>query len=436
MKEIYVKIEGIHCNNCESKIKKELLKDKKIKDVKINKNIAYISYNGKLDKKEIIDMITGIDYITKDEYISEDLKQIDSNIKLKEFIIILICISLVAIIIKIIFGFNIFNMIPTIDSSITYGMLIITGMFTSIHCISMCGAINLMAVVSNKRGLKNPILYNIGRVISYTIIGGIAGLIGSILSINQTVMGFIIVFAALIMFLMSLSMLGIIKFRLPRVKNLKFKRRISNSFILGIINGFMPCGPLQAMQLYALSTGNFIFGALSMFLFGIGTVPLMLSVGIIFNFLKGKKKIIFNKIASVLILILSLIMLNRGLLTLNIDVFKKFNNYDEFTASVLYEGYQTVEFDLDYDNYEDIILQKDIPVKMIIHVSQNKLTGCNNEIIIKDFGIKQTLEVGDNVIEFLPTKVGTYTYTCWMNMIKNNIKVIDDKNYFKEENDE
>ena len=192
----------------------------------------------------------------------------------------------------------------------------------------------------------------------------------------------------------------------------------------------MPCGPLQAMQVYALSTGSFFKGAFSMFLFCLGTIPLMLFIGILFNILKGKWKIVFNKVASVLILILSLVMLNRGLLYLNIDLFKN-NNYDGFTIAKLEDSVQTVEFDLSYNNYQDIILQKGIPVKMVIHVDKKYLTGCNNEIIINEFNIKQELKEGDNVIEFTPKEEATITYTCWMNMIKNTIKVIDDKDYFE-----
>lgn len=431
MKKFYVKIEGISCGHCESKIKTELLKNKKIKEVEFKKNIAFITYTGKLEKEEIINAITKLDCITKEEYISEDLKEIDTNIKLKEFIVILVAIILIAIILNQIFGFNIFNMIPTIDSSITYSMLVITGILTSIHCVSMCGAINLMATINNsqKRNLKKPILYNLGRVISYTVLGGIAGHIGGVLSINETIQGIIILFAAFIMFILALNMLGIIKLKLPKFK---VRKKTNNSFLIGLLNGFMPCGPLLAMQAYALQTGSFYMGALSMFLFAIGTVPLMLFMSFVFNLAKGKRKILINKIAAVLILVLSVVMLNRGLLTLNVDVFKGFNNYDNFTPSTIKDNYQVVDVDLSYDNYGDIILQKDIPVKLIIHAEKKNLTGCNNEIIIKEFGVKQELEVGDNIIEFIPTKTGTYTYTCWMNMISNNIKVIDDKNYFKE----
>lgn len=433
MKKIYIKIDGMHCTHCENTIRTSLLKISNISSVEFDGFIACVDYIGDLNKEEIKKTIIDKGYITKDEYISEDIKKLKDNIKLKEFLLISLTIILIVILIYKIFGFNVFNAIPTIDSNITYGMLFITGLLTSIHCISMCGAINLMAVLdtSIKRNLKRPILYNLGRLISYTLIGGIVGLLGSVFQVNNTISGIIIIIASILMFLMSLNMLGILKFK--RFNFFKYKTKSRNPFIIGILNGLMPCGPLQAMQVYALTTGSFIKGALSMFLFGLGTVPLMLFTGVILNMVKGKGKIIINKIASILILLLSIVMLNRGLLSLNIDVLKIFNNYDNFTASTLKDDYQVVEFDLSYDDYEDIILQKNIPVKMIINVDRKYLTGCNNELIIEKFGIKQELKVGQNIIEFTPTEEETIIYTCWMNMIKNTIKVIDDEEYFKGE---
>ena len=431
MKKIYVKIDGMHCSHCENIIRNALLNIKNINSVEFDGFIACVTYSGKLNKEEIKKTIIDKDYITKDEYISEDIKELRDNIKLKEFFLISLIIILIVFLIYKILGFNVFNAIPTIDSNITYGMLFITGLLTSIHCISMCGAINLMAVVntSSKRNLKRPILYNLGRLISYTFIGGLVGLVGSVISISNTISGIIIIIASILMFLMSLNMLGILTIK--KINFIKYKKKSTNPFIIGILNGLMPCGPLQAMQVYALGAGSFIKGALSMFLFGLGTIPLMLFTGVILNLVKGKGKIIINKIASVLILILSIVMLNRGLLSLNIDILKIFNNYDKFTASTIKDDYQLIEFDLSYDDYEDIILQKDIPVKMIIHVDKKYLTGCNNELVINEFGIKKELKVGENIIEFTPTKEETITYTCWMNMIKNTIKVIDDEEYFK-----
>ena len=62
---------------------------------------------------------------------------------------------------------------------------------------------------------------------------------------------------------------------------------------------------------------------------------------------------------------------------------------------------------------------------MIIYVDKKYLTGCNNSLTISEYDINQELKVGDNIIEFYPTKEGTFIYTCWMNMLKNNIKVVN-----------
>lgn len=420
MKNIYLKIEGMHCSHCEETIRKTLLEFKNIKEVTFDGIIASITYYGKLEEEQIIRAVLNQGYITKKEYFNENKKILKTNIQMKEFILIFLILILFNILLYKIFGFNIFNMIPTIDNNITYGMLFLTGILTSIHCISMCGAINLLASQQSFKSIKRPILYNIGRILSYSIIGGIVGSIGSVLTVNEQISGFFIIIVSFLMFLMALQMLGILKFK--KFQLFRYRTHSNNSFVIGLFNGLMPCGPLQAMQLYALQTASFIKGFLAMFLFGLGTVPLMLTAGLILNLVKGKTKIIMNKIASALILILSIMMLNRGLLALNIDVFKPFHY--NFQESTIKDNYQIININLNYDNYLNIIVEKDIPVKMIIHVDEEKLTGCNNEIIIREFGIKKKLQAGDNIIEFTPTKTGTFSYTCWMNMIKNEIRVV------------
>ncbi len=232
MKNIYVKIDGMHCTHCEDTIRGSLLKIGNIKNVEFESFIACITYTGNLDKEEIKKSIINCGYITKDEYISDDLKSLKDNIKLKEFLLIFLVIILFIFLIYKIFGFNVFNVIPTIDSNITYGMLFITGLLTSIHCISMCGAINLLATTNNnsKINLKRPIFYNLGRLISYTFIGGIVGFIGSVFKVNNYISGTLIVIASIVMFLMSLNMLGILK--LKQLKIFKYKFNSKNSFLI------------------------------------------------------------------------------------------------------------------------------------------------------------------------------------------------------------
>ena len=425
MAKIYVKIKGIHCQNCETTIQKALLKLPRVKEVTIKNFIAHITYEEPLTNDEIINAITQAGYITKASYIRTNLKDLEKTSNLKQSFLILTIIILIISLTYKTFGFNIFNVIPTIDSNITYTMLFLTGFLTSIHCVSMCGAINLIAILNqnSQNRFERPLKYNLGRLISYTILGGIAGLLGSILTINNTISGIIITIAGLAMFVMSLEMLGL--FRIPRIKFLTPKhKKSSNHFLIGLLNGLMPCGPLQAMQLYALSTSSMLKGALSMVLFGLGTMPLMLLTGVIFTNLKGKNKILINNIASVLILVLSLLMLNRGLVALNINI-PAFEGNTQYLTPNIIDDTQVVEFDLSYNGYQNIKVEVDKPVKMIIHVDKKYLTGCNNSLTIPEYNINQELKVGDNIIEFYPTKEGTFIYTCWMNMLKNNIKVVN-----------
>ena len=212
---LYVELKEISCNHCLQTIEAKLIKK-----------------------------IISLGYYTEEDYISDDIIKLDNKTNLKEIILIITTLILIFYLLYKLVDFNIFNIIPTIDSNITYGMFFITGLFTSIHCISMCGAINLLTVINKtgKRNYKRPILYNLGRLISYTFLGAVVGLIGSTITINNKVSGIIILLAATIMFLMALSMLGVIPLR--KVKISKGKLKTKSPFLIGLLNGLMPCGPL------------------------------------------------------------------------------------------------------------------------------------------------------------------------------------------------
>ena len=429
MKKIYLKVEGMQCGHCYSKITNLLKSFKNIKNVSYTKNIFTITYENNIDKEAIISKINDIGYMTNLSFFSENLSSLKNTKNLQEFLIVTLIICLFLFSLNKILGVNIFNLIPSIDDSVTYGMLFILGLLTSIHCVSMCGGFNLLASINTKQkgDFKRPVLYNVGRIVSYTLLGGVVGLLGKVLNLNTKISSVIIIIASIIMMLMAFNMLGFIHFKIPFLsKKVKYH---NNPFLIGLLNVFMPCGPLQSLELYALTTGSFIKGALSMFMFCLGTIPLMLTMGLVLNLVKGKTKIILNKIAISLMFVLAIIMLNRGLTGLGISLSKK--DYTNFLTAKVNDEYQIVDFNLTYDNYADIIVKKDMPVKMIIHVDENYLTGCNNEIVISEFNVKNKLTIGDNIIYFTPDKEGSYTITCWMNMLKNTILVTSDETYFK-----
>jgi sulfite exporter TauE/SafE len=177
----------------------------------------------------------------------------------------------------------------------------------------MCGGINLSqciphgeAVDEKKSRLSTfrpAFLYNLGRVISYTAIGfilGFAGLLlggGSDAGLPTMFQGTLKLFAGAFMVVMGINMLGLfpqlrkLQPRMPKIFARKVgmeKAKNKSPLIVGLLNGLMPCGPLQSMQIVALASGNPFAGALSMFLFSLGTVPLMLGLGSIVSAL-GRK---------------------------------------------------------------------------------------------------------------------------------------------------
>lgn len=299
----------------------------------------------------------------------------------------------------------------------------------------MCGGINLLQSVANSKNdnkiWKSNLYYNIGRVISYTAIGGIVGALGSVISFNGIFKGIVAIIAGLAMLIMAINMLGIFpklrKFsiRIPKKMSifLNKSKKGKSSFYIGLTNGLMPCGPLQSMQLYSLSTGSFIGGATTMFLFILGTVPLMFGFGTIASKLNKKftEKMIIASAA--IIFILGIGMLNNGLTISGIGINitnSKYKNIAEIVGD-----YQEITTEIDYGSYEPITVKKDIPVKWTIYVPEGKLKGCNNEIIIPKYNIDVKLKTGENIIEFTPTEKETIFYSCWMGMIKSYINVIE-----------
>ena len=139
------------------------------------------------------------------------------------------------------------------DDSMGYGMLFVTGLLTSVHCVAMCGGIGLSQSLAGvkKTSLVPMLHYQLGRVISYVslgaILGALGGLLGSIGGLSYGFQGALKLLAGAAMLIMGLNMLALLP-ELPELPGLKVKFRRPKGlspFCVGLLNGFMPCGPLQ-----------------------------------------------------------------------------------------------------------------------------------------------------------------------------------------------
>jgi sulfite exporter TauE/SafE len=372
------------------------------------------------------------------------------------FLGLLAVVAAVYLIIRYTVGFT---FLPTVTQSMGYGLIFVVGLLTSLHCIAMCGGLALSQgikrsgpdsevptdaahstpAIAAPAGLKErlmpSLLYNGGRVVSYTIIGGMVGALGSLFSLSTTLKGVMPVIAGVFMLFLGVRMLGIfpwlsrLKVRFPGLGGTRLRSAAAGRgpFVVGLLNGLMPCGPLQTMQVYALGTGSFLAGALSMFLFSLGTVPLLLGFGAISAFLSAKFNRRMLKASGVLVMALGLVMFTRGMNLFGVALPAVSPGSGTAVAVAKVVGdYQEVRTTVDSGEYHPFIVQKGIPVRWTVSAKAEDLNGCNNPLTVPQYGIRKQLVPGDNLIEFTPDRDGVISYTCWMGMISSSIRIVPD----------
>ena len=195
-------------------------------------------------------------------------------------------------------------------------------------------------------------------------------------------------------------------------------------FLLGLVNGLMPCGPLQAMQVYAVATGSAAAGALSLFAFCLGTVPLMFVAGSVIAALKARWRRGLMRVGGAMLVVFGLGAASNSVTLLGINVsIPAQHDSDEVVTSTDADGVQRATIEVDYGSYQGVRLKADVPAEFTFHVPEGKLIGCNSSLAVPAFGIHADLATGDTVVSFTPDQAGTYPYACWMGMIKATITV-------------
>ena len=233
-------IDGMTCINCQKRIENCLRKRVEIKEAEVSyeTGTAEILYDAnKITLQEIIRIINGLGYDAK----AEPNSRKDIALRaVQELTIILAVFFLLQ-------HFGILNRLAPdslADASMSYGMLFVIGMVTSVHCIAMCGGINLSQTLQreaskdiSRKMFKNTLMYNMGRVVSYTVIGGVLGAIGGLTGIggslqsSSLLQGSLKLFAGIVMIIMGVNMLGIFQGLRGCLKNYPSKpQKIQDAF--------------------------------------------------------------------------------------------------------------------------------------------------------------------------------------------------------------
>lgn len=208
------------------------------------------------------------------------------------------------------------------------------GFIGSFHCVGMCGPIALSLPyqdVTKVKTASNVLLYNFGRITTYALIGLIFGLIGKSIALAGFQQGLSIAIGVLMLLaafsivnlerqLVKLPFLEVffkkVKNRLAHLLNQENKKR-STLYAIGFFNGFLPCGLVYMAIVGAISTGDILSGSFYMAIFGIGTLPTMLSIALIGNLFSHKFRNNIKKVVPFLLFTFAVLFILRGL---NLDI--------------------------------------------------------------------------------------------------------------------
>ena len=194
---------------------------------------------------------------------------------------------------------------PSAERGVGFGALFVIGLLTGVHCIGMCGGILLAQ--------GNALLYNGGRLLSYTLMGAVFGALGKYISYDLQVRSMLLTVSGLLVVLIGLRMWGVPFLRRISPELTRPCRFRGKAFAVGLLTGLMPCGALSSMWIFAASSGSWASGTVSMLAFGAGTCVFMLLFGLLGAFIPKRYNKYLLKGSTILIVALGLSLMTKGI---------------------------------------------------------------------------------------------------------------------------
>ncbi len=443
----------MHCRSCELLLEKSLSGVRGVKRARVSfkKGTAEIVAESanQPDSAELSKAVSAAGYS-----LGKENPKLFFSRNSKDYLELIAVTLLVLLAYLILKGLGVFSLNFGLAGAPSFTTVLLVGLTAGISsCMALVGGLvlgisarhaELHPQASASEKFRPHLFFNMGRLVSYALLGGIIGLLGSTLRISSPVLGIITIALGVVMLFLGLKLIEIF----PRLSNktVALPKSIGRllglggeqkeyshrgTFLTGALTFFVPCGFTQAMQLYAVSTGSFVSGAVIMFLFALGTLPGIISIGGLTSLIKGSFARWFFKFAGVVVISLALFNIANGsslagfslpsLVSSSSGGFSAYNG----AAAVMENGKQVVMMEQSATGYfpPQFTVKKGTPVLWKI-TSTSQYT-CAAFIVLRQMGIAQPLKLGENIIEFTPTQTGQMRFTCSMGMYSGTFNVID-----------
>lgn len=320
-------VKGMHCNACVVLTESELNKVPGVLAVKASLKHLNVEVTGEFGDRTAEDIARDLTGVLRPYGYELLLERQARQTRWSDFKIAL------PISLGFVIGFwllqrlGIANLINT--SEVTYGAAFIIGLVASVStCMAVVGGLVLSLSANQAKrgsGAVPQILFHLGRLVSFFILGGLIGVLGATFQLGQGGIFILSLLVAIVLILLGINLLDVFpRFKrwqpvLPtvlgrRIHGIKDVNHALTPLFLGVTTFFLPCGFTQSMQIYTLTTGNFWTGAMTMFVFALGTLPVLALLSFSFLGLKDKpQSSIFFKSAGLVVIFFGLVNLINSL---------------------------------------------------------------------------------------------------------------------------
>ena len=443
-----INIQGMHCVSCEILLEKELKKIPGFKRCSVSHKTgeAQIQFKKNIPEDQIEEAISACGYqIASNSDTPTSHTEKNSGIDYFMMIIILIVIAVLFLIFK---ELEISRFFPSVGENVGIVVALLLGVVASLStCLALTGGIvmgfgSMVDVHEDKKHHFWPrtiphLYFHFGRIGGFAFLGGLLGLVGSKINYSLSFTGYLSIVIAILMFYIGLQILNIVPsitklgFHLPKSLSNMLHKLDGNDhhfapMIIGVLTFLLPCGFTQSMQLASVASGSFVQGALIMGAFAIGTMPILLSIGVGSTYAKQGKTKLITQFIGIFILLFSIYSFNSGLVLSgsSFTLSSLGGSGNALISDTTNDGVQVVKMDVDWTfSPTEFKVKAGIPVRW--EINGINLSGCSNKVVIPSMDIKKNLTKGLNVVEFTPQTTGTIPFSCWMGMINGKFIVTE-----------
>ncbi len=323
-------VSGMHCHSCVLLTESELKEYPGITDAHTSLKTHSVTVTGDFGNQEPEEIVEGLNVLLKPHGYSLSVEKQNHMKNWADFKIALPLAVLFVILFVLLQKIGIVNWVDT--GNLSYGTIFLIGVIASLStCMAIVGGLVLsLSATFAKEGdrVRPQLLFHGGRLLAFFLLGGVIGAIGANFSLSANATFVLSLLIGLIMLILGINLLDVfpwakrLQLSMPRFLSTKayavseFNHTFT-PFLVGIATFFLPCGFTQSMQFYTLSTGDFLSGALTMFAFALGTLPILALISFSsFSIKDSPKRGIFFKTAGLVVILFALFNIINSLVVI------------------------------------------------------------------------------------------------------------------------